>query len=973
MMPSYHHHATKKRGHRPWATAALAAAGLVASSCCVEGFQRLPMTTNNRMPPGMAPAALPYSTTSYATLKASLHNNNKNDNNGDGGKSDYDQWTLSLSDQDENEGSSAAAAATSPLEESFARPPKTTEIKNENQVPARAFPPRRIIKTKYDNTPNRRHNTTAKKGGEVKTEKAWYLQEEYQNKRNQRRLWLIRATDTLLAAEAGTLTKGKWHELSSMLYAWSSFAKSDTEAPLRMEAILKRLHEERRAGNDEARADIDMYNRLLDAWACAGLFRTTQNPIAASQRAREILVLLQETYEAEGDELLMPNEQSFNLVLHVVCRTEGPHIARRLLALMEYLHRRGKNPLARPSRSDYTSVLNAYTHERSSKQKENAGSLAEGFLRHMNITAGITPDTFSYNLAIRAWSRSRRGREAAEHADRILEEMQAPKDIVTYSTVISAWATSGMKAHAVQRAEQLLRQLEAEPNLEPNTVVLNSVMSTWVKSRSPGACKRTEELLHEMERSSESSIQPDLISYNTHLHALSLQARKPGMAQKADALLTRLEERYERGEVTFAPNLFTYNLVIEAWSKSPDNGAPMKAAHVLRNLAKVQASDSKRAGVEPDTFSFNQVLSALSRSSTKGAAKMAEELLEYMEKAYRTGVHPNAKPDAFGYGSVIQAHARSGDAGASIKAEQLLLQMKERHLVHNEAALKPNRHVYNALMHCWAKSGEGTLGARKAEALLREMQEISKRDDDASMAPNLVTFNCVLNAWALSGTRCCGHKAESYLNQMWELYNAGDNNLVKPNDKSYNTVINAISKSKNEAKAQRALRILRRMDQLYKAGVNKEARPNEVTYTAVLNSCAFPAVFDKRTRRKALDTAIFTLEELKSSRYGHPNQVTYGVFFKACANLLPGDDEVSRAIIIEAFQQCCKDGQVGEMVLTHLRSAAPEDLFHELVGSTRRVTVDDLPQTWRSNVRERGRPKPAVHRQNAYHRKRSRP
>ena len=242
------------------------------------------------------------------------------------------------------------------------------------------------------------------------------------------------------------------------------------------------------------------------------------------------------------------------------------------------------------------------------------------------------------------------------------------------------------------------------------------------------------------------------------------------------------------------------------------------------------------------------------------------------------------------------------------------------------------------------------------------------KENDESIAPDLVTFNTVLNAWALSGTRCCGRKAEKYLDQMWELYNAGDNNNVKPNYMSYNTVINAISKSQNSAKAQRALRMLRRMDKLYRAGINKEARPNEITYNTVLNSCALTSVGDERTRRKALHTAIFTLEELKSSRYGHPNQITYGTFFKACANLLSGmeNDELGRAIIAEAFQQCCKDGQVGEMVLANLRDAAPQELYHELVvegaklnpshKSSRRVTVHDLPQAWRSNVRERRRP-----------------
>jgi uncharacterized protein YaaQ len=155
--------------------------------------------------------------------------------------------------------------------------------------------------------------------------------------------------------------------------------------------------------------------------------------------------------------------------------------------------------------------------------------------------------------------------------------------------------------------------------------------------------------------------------------------------------------------------------------------------------------------------------------------------------------------------------------------------------------------------------------------------------------------------------------------------------------------------------------MLRRMDKLYQAG-NKEARPNEITYTAVLNSCAFPAVLDQRTRRKALDTAIFTLEELQSSRYGQPNQVTYGTFMKACANLLQDDDDMRREVIERAFQQCCKDGQVGEMVLAYLRQAAPADLYKKLLADFIRsgatvwtISVEDLPQEWRCNVKNKER------------------
>lgn len=128
-------------------------------------------------------------------------------------------------------------------------------------------------------------------------------------------------------------------------------------------------------------------------------------------------------------------------------------------------------------------------------------------------------------------------------------------------------------------------------------------------------------------------------------------------------------------------------LAIESWSKSRAPDAEMRASQVLRKLAK-------RPGVEPDSFSFNQVLAALAR---KGSAKRAEELLLYMDKAYRSGVHPKAKPESEGYVHVIQAYTRSGEKGAAVKAERLLRHMKNRYFEHNGQDVKPNRNVYNAV------------------------------------------------------------------------------------------------------------------------------------------------------------------------------------------------------------------------------------------------------------------------------------
>ena len=81
---------------------------------------------------------------------------------------------------------------------------------------------------------------------------------------------------------------------------------------------------------------------------------------------------------------------------------------------------------------------------------------------------------------------------------------------------------------------------------------------------------------------------------------------------------------------------------------------------------------------------------------------MAEELLSYMDKAYRTGVHPNAKPDSMGYAHVVQAYARSGEPGSALKAERLLQNLKDRFFQNMKTEVKPDRSVYNAVRGVFA-------------------------------------------------------------------------------------------------------------------------------------------------------------------------------------------------------------------------------------------------------------------------------
>ncbi len=585
--------------------------------------------------------------------------------------------------------------------------------------------------------------------------------------------WLERTTNLLLETEPGTLVYGKWHQLLSMMAAWSR-RTANKNAPLVMERLLKRAIDEHQAGNTECFPTTEYYNYVIDAWTTWALDEESSSDEysrVASRRARQILHWLQRTYDVEQNAARRPNAHSFHSVLQAVAKTEKPLVARGMLKWREQMYNSGQNPDAKPPMSAYVAVLDAFANSR----MEDAGKQAEEVLKQMTA-AGIEPSTLCYNIAVKAWNKSGRGRESAEYADRILEEMKAPPDAFTYSSVIHAWAKSGMKEHAAERAEQILKKMEEDESTEANhdgfCVAFNSCLNAWSKSKSRMAVNRTEALLRRMEASEH--VQPDIVSYNTYLHTLTISGNDVTMAQRADATLRQWEERFDRGDIDFSPNVFSYNLVIEGWVRSRDPNAATHASDLLRKLVK-------RDGVEPDVISFNQVINALSRSSQPGSARKAEDLLHYMDESYKAGVY-DFKADVVGYTSAITAWSRSGKTGNAERAERLLVEMENRYLA-GETDLKPTTAVYNAVIDSWAKSGEGTLGARRAEALLLRMQESGDND----MQPNIITYNAVLNSWARSGTRCCAHKAEGYLDKMWELYAAG-NKRVKPDGKSYNTV-----------------------------------------------------------------------------------------------------------------------------------------------------------------------------------------
>ena len=513
--------------------------------------------------------------------------------------------------------------------------------------------------------------------------------------------------------------KGKWHELNSMLVAWSKWLKSctqyrmddPTEIPLLTESILKRIIDERAAGNSEVQVTARMYNTILEAWLASVSIPhkhkysdSGENGTAVAERALDILKRMQMEYESEGDEYLKPNFFSFLTVLKIWAKTctatsiptsqkdvpfhIGSRKSHQTLQWMEYLTRSGRNDNAKPNVLSYTIVMDTFAKS----GEKDSGSKAETLLRHME-SENINRNMFCYNLIINAYTRQGRRGGAVDNAERILHELEniydetadptMKPDVVTYTSVITAWANSNRRGYGANRAEEILNRM-IKAGCEPNTVTFNAVLKTWCRSGETNACDRALDILKQMEEkycNGNKIVKPDRITYNTLIHTLAKSGKVEDM-RNAERILTQMESNSDR---TVRPNTFSYNSIIEGWSKVRDGDGAFNAYTVLQKLLLAEKGGR---GIRPDSFSFNNVIFALSRSRMESSAIRAEELLLHMENEYARG-NTMLRPDIFGYSAAIHAWAGTGDSNAGLQAEKLLRHLEVRSAAGDEK-LKPN-------------------------------------------------------------------------------------------------------------------------------------------------------------------------------------------------------------------------------------------------------------------------------------------
>lgn len=454
------------------------------------------------------------------------------------------------------------------------------------------------------------------------------------------RAWLKQLTEEFTNTTPGQLSQEMCTQAPRLLSAWAQnpyvphtsksesvvFPHHGRECAETCERILKRLVDERRAGNTNAViADTEAYNLIMDIWSKSG------ERGAAAQRAEEILISMQMAYCQEGIQEVRPDLNSFKFVLTAWSRAKGeeyaPHRAQRLLDWMISLYDSGTNESIQPDAECYEIVLSTWAqsgHVDAPRKTEQLIMMMDR--RYQANPSSAKPTTVHFNHVMAAWTKSMDHPHHLNHAT---------------ATKHSSSSTSNMNTslphnlHAAHRAQDILHHMtifsrrEADLNVMPNLATYATVISAWAKSKTEDCGKRADAILRMVEKQNLASIR----NYNMEDH----------------------DVHHGHDRFHFFPDTIMFNQVIDAYAKESSNNSYSRARDVLlrqMNLYKKYRNPK----CKPDVYSFTGVLSAC--ASFNGPRKDRLLAFQLCQETYADMLRANVSPNHVTYGTLMKACAR---------------------------------------------------------------------------------------------------------------------------------------------------------------------------------------------------------------------------------------------------------------------------------------------------------------------------
>lgn len=280
--------------------------------------------------------------------------------------------------------------------------------------------------------------------------------------------------------------------------------------------------------------------------------------------------------------------------------------------------------------------------------------------------------------------------------------------------------------------------------------------------------------------------------------------------------------------------------IMKAWSRrssKPGSNAPYVVEQLLHRLIQEQHAGNPHAVV--DTKTYNVVIEAWSKSREEGAAERTQEILQGMEKQFQKG-DLKVKPNRESYSSLIKSWVRntSGKKAAN-KVESIIQKMQELSQGDKEF-LPPNRRSYNLLLFTYAHCSLPDAGER-AEKILRGMLAAA---NDCAYSPDINSYNLVIKSWGRGNAEGFEYRAQSIFDEIMILPPASK---ITPNFETFAALFSCWLKSERHDALERIMSLLQIMEDLYHDG-NTEAKPDLITMNSVLTALSRFRQFDDYER-----------------------------------------------------------------------------------------------------------------------------
>ena len=458
-------------------------------------------------------------------------------------------------------------------------------------------------------------------------------------------------------------------------------------------------------------------------------------------------------------------------------------------------------------------------------------------------------------LSVLAHHSRRQTVEGAETIEKILDTLEERLDSAVeplyytlhcghYTIGVTAWSRSGHPESA-QRSTRIVDRMK-EREIELNEVTYNTWMNAYVIQNN---ITKVEEILQDMEVKIPNEIR--VKDYNV----LILANARQGRAKEAEQIVKSMVDRYSSGESLVLPDLITYTMLLDAWSKSGEEGRGMRAESILDSIEDRHISFDTTAYNNPELTLSGTYVAAMRAIIHSGENKIIERVEDIYNRALERGI----VPDAYVYATLLDAYATTCPSDASEKVQEIIAMMEDnvtniasggKTVVYNTALKllkeiqEPNtitqaeelfqkmksegnfdEVTYGTMIALYTSKGKSnSSSARRAEDLLNEMI------NEKGLEANTHHMNSAMNSLVRAGNIS---KAAELLHKMEEEYKNG-NDFMKPNVVSYATLMNGWVKSNDPEKSKQATMVFDKMIEIFKSG-NKDAQPNFVSYVTLVD------------------------------------------------------------------------------------------------------------------------------------------